>query len=172
MGAIFEREGIAVAEPLLKAPAEKNGGNAFGSAGQGRWRIPLGAYQSLMTLLSSDRKNWVEGIPVEQLRAATLGRERTEKKFPTVRMLIRREVSPVVASALAPYQRGGVDFILDKEGRVLLADEMGLGELLAGGNIMRLVFAEMDFEWFLCLLVCCYSDVVLVLMVVLWLRAK
>lgn len=131
MGAVFERAGIAPADPLLNTPTEENSGNALGvdgSAGQGRWRIPLGAYHPLMTLLTSESKNWVEGIPIEQLRAATLGRERTEKKFPTVRMLIRREVSPVVASALAPYQRGGVDFILDKEGRVLLADEMGLGK--------------------------------------------
>eukprot|EP00579_Thalassiosira_antarctica_P012345 CAMPEP_0201910104 /NCGR_PEP_ID=MMETSP0903-20130614/1601_1 /ASSEMBLY_ACC=CAM_ASM_000552 /TAXON_ID=420261 /ORGANISM="Thalassiosira antarctica, Strain CCMP982" /LENGTH=1445 /DNA_ID=CAMNT_0048444699 /DNA_START=84 /DNA_END=4421 /DNA_ORIENTATION=- len=138
-GAIFERggtgEGIVPEDPLLKSAMAEQPPNADGSGGggtvvsQGRWRIPLGAYHPLMTYLTSDANNAVEGIPPEQLRAATLGRERMDKKtYATVSELLSRHVSPIVASALAPYQRGGVEFILDKEGRALLADEMGLGK--------------------------------------------
>jgi SNF2 family DNA or RNA helicase len=34
----------------------------------------------------------------------------------------------VVARSLAPYQRSGAHFILERIGRALLADEMGLGK--------------------------------------------
>ncbi|KAL7535077.1 hypothetical protein ACHAXR_007092, partial [Thalassiosira sp. AJA248-18] len=141
-GAVFERgsmgEGIVPDDPILKNVTnsdeqqdelENSNNNASSSSGQGRWRIPLGAYHTLMTYLTSDRNNVVEGIPPEQLRAATLGRERQSKKdYATVDELLERGVSPVVCHALAPYQRGGVEFMLDKEGRALLADEMGLGK--------------------------------------------
>ena len=64
-----------------------------------------------------------------RLCAATLDRERIDKKtYATVSELLSWHVSPSLASALAPYQRGRVEFILDKEGRKLLADEMGLGK--------------------------------------------
>ena len=79
-------------------------------------------------LTSSSSQHVVEGIPPEQLHAATLGRERMDKKsYATVSELRGRGVSKVVCEALAPYQRAGVEFILDKDGRALLADEMGLG---------------------------------------------
>jgi hypothetical protein len=126
-GALFERGGIALPEdPALKSITASE----EGYRGGGKWHIPLGAYHALMTYLTSDSTNVVEGIPTEQLRAATLGRERFEKDFPSAEELVKRGVAKSVAYALAPYQRGGVDFILEKEGRALLADEMGLGEFL------------------------------------------
>lgn len=136
-GAIFERgiggEGILPDDPTLKqatAGLSSEGGRNSGdsmnqpnSAGQGKWRIPLGAYQALFTYLT--REGSVEGIPPEQLRVATLGRERADKKeYPSVKHLLGSGVSPVVAKALAPYQRGGVEFIIEKEGKALLADEV------------------------------------------------
>lgn len=134
-GAVFERGGpggIVPEDPLLRAAAPDGppGANGAAGAGQGRWRIPLGSYHPLMTFLTADTGGHVvEGIPPEQLRAATLGRERMDKKaYPTVSDLVERNVAPVIAVALAPYQRAGVEFILDKEGRALLADEMGLGK--------------------------------------------
>ena len=161
-GAVFERGGagdIVPDDPLLKsaASAEGEAPNANGGAGAGqggRWRIPLGAYHSLMTYLTSSGTNHaVEGIPSEQLRAATLGRERMDKKtYATVTQLVDRNVSPVVAAALAPYQRGGVEFILDKEGRALLADEMGLGKTVQAIAAMS-AFREKDWP----LLVLCPS---------------
>ena len=71
---------------------------------QGRWRIPLGAYHPLMTYLTSDANNTMEVIPPEQLCAATLGREHMDRKtYATVSELLSRHISPIVASALAPY---------------------------------------------------------------------
>lgn len=131
-GAIFERgaggEGIMPDDPSLKQATaglsnmNEDGSNSA-SAIQGKWRIPLGAYQALFTYLT--REGHVEGIPPEQLKAATLGRERADKKeYPSVKSLLDSGVSPVIAKALAPYQRGGVEFIIEKEGKALLADEV------------------------------------------------
>ena len=53
-----------------------------------------------------------------------------KKTYATVSKVLTRHVSPIVASELAPYQWGGVEFILDKEGRELLVDEMGLGKTI------------------------------------------
>ncbi len=137
-GAIFERgaggEGIMPDDPSLKQATvglssnnNEDGNNNNNNAAKGKWRIPLGAYQALFSYLT--REGSVEGIQPEQLRAATLGRERADKKeYPTVKSLLDRGVSPVVAAALAPYQRGGVEFIIEKEGKALHADEMGLGK--------------------------------------------
>jgi len=125
--------GITPDDPILKAAAAA-ASNTEGTAdniGKGKWRIPLGAYHTLMTYLHSFPQNVIDGIPSEQLRAATLGRERMDKKsYATVNELLDRGVSRVVCEALAPYQRAGVEFILDKDGRALLADEMGLGMFL------------------------------------------
>ena len=83
----------------------------------------------LMAYLTSDGNNTLEGIPPEELRTATLSREHMDKKtYATVSKLLSRHVSPIVASAPAPYQLGRVKCILDKEGRALMVDEMELGK--------------------------------------------
>ena len=64
----------------------------------------------------------VIGIPQDQLKIASLGKARLEKGYPTVRKLISLGVPRGLARALAPFQRGGVDFIVEKGGRALLAD--------------------------------------------------
>lgn len=116
-GALFERGSTMPDDPVLKSATSGYGDET------GKWRIPLGAYQALLTYLTSDPMNIVDGIPAEQLKAATLGRERMDRKdVPSVKALIRKGVFPGVAAALAPYQRVGVDFILEKDGRCLLAD--------------------------------------------------
>lgn len=130
-GALFEKVGILPDDPALKGNENNNALGAVaeeGYKGGGKWRIPLGAYQPLMVYLNTLEHTDVEGIPKEQLQAATFGRERFEKGFPTAEELVRRGVGKTVAHALAPYQRGGVDFILERKGRALLADEMGLGK--------------------------------------------
>ena len=91
------------------------------SAG-GKWRIPLGAYQAFYAYLRSDKYTQVDGIPQHQLQIASLARERQAKGFPAVEALIKRGVPTRLAKALAPFQRGGVDFVLDKNGRALIAD--------------------------------------------------
>ena len=60
-----------------------DGGGGDGGWGQGggKWRIPLGAYYTLLTYLtSSTGQDVIIGIPAEQLRMASLGRERMDKK--------------------------------------------------------------------------------------------
>jgi hypothetical protein len=91
--------------------------------GQGRWRIPLAAYQAFYAWLSSAPLTRVDGIPPHQLQIASLERARQEKGYPTADDLVgQRGVPRGVAAALAPFQRGGVDFVIDKGGRALIAD--------------------------------------------------
>ena len=101
----------------------------------GRWRIPLGAYESLVGYLASlrderGRSAYVEGIDQRNLQMATMGRELKSKAYPSAQALIDEGVPSGISKALAPYQRGGVDFALHQDGRVLIADEMGLGKTI------------------------------------------
>jgi hypothetical protein len=90
--------------------------------GPGKWRIPLGAYQAFFTYLRSDPNCRVEGISSIQLKVASLERARQEKGYPSVEKLIEAGVPTGLAKTLAPFQRGGVDFVLEKKGRALIAD--------------------------------------------------
>jgi hypothetical protein len=90
--------------------------------GGGRWRIPLGAYQAFYGWLSSEPNTRVDGISSHQLQIASLERARQERGYPSADDLVLRGVPRDVAMALAPFQRGGVDFVIDKGGRALIAD--------------------------------------------------
>jgi len=103
----------------------------------GTWRIPLGAYQSFYSWLSSNpptrpypSKTYllIEGIPPHQLKIASLGYQRQSREYPSAKKLIKLGVPRGIALHLAPYQRGGVDFVLERGGKALIADEMGLGK--------------------------------------------
>lgn len=86
----------------------------------GRWRIPLGAYQSFYSWLSSKHK--VEGIPPQQLKIASLGKQRRDREYPSSEKLIKLGVPRGLAWALAPYQRGGVDFVIERGGKALIGE--------------------------------------------------
>lgn len=90
--------------------------------GGGRWRIPLAAYQAFVAYLRSDPLCEVHGIPEHQLNIASLGRARLEKGYPSVEKIISFGVPQGLAKALAPFQRGGVDFVVERDGRALIAD--------------------------------------------------
>lgn len=64
----------------------------------------------------------VEGIPENQLKIASLGKARLEKGFPSVKKLLSYGIPVGLASTLAPFQRGGVEFVVEKGGRALIAD--------------------------------------------------
>ena len=64
----------------------------------------------------------VVGIPENQLKIASLGKARLEKGYPSVQKIISEGVPRGLATALAPFQRGDVDFVIEKEGRALIAD--------------------------------------------------
>ena len=97
--------------------------------GGGKWRIPLAAYHPFVGFLRSDPNTYIDGIPQHQLQIASLEKARQEKGFPTVEEVIDMGVPTKLARALAPFQRGGVDFVCEKEGRALIADDMGLGKV-------------------------------------------
>jgi hypothetical protein len=92
--------------------------------GPGKWRIPLGAYHAFFAYLRSDPNCRVDGIPSLQLKVASLERARQEKGYPSVEKLVEAGVPNGLARTLAPFQRGGVDFVLEKKGRALIADGM------------------------------------------------
>jgi hypothetical protein len=81
-----------------------------------------GAYRAFYSYLKSDTMCKVEGIPEDQLKIASLGKARLEKGFPSAKKIIKYGVPKGLATALAPFQRGGVEFVVEKEGRALLAD--------------------------------------------------
>jgi len=64
----------------------------------------------------------VRGIPEDQLKIASLGKARLEKGFPSAKKILSLGVPEGLATALAPFQRGGVEFVIEKEGRALIAD--------------------------------------------------
>uniref|UniRef100_A0A7S3P599 Helicase ATP-binding domain-containing protein n=1 Tax=Amphora coffeiformis TaxID=265554 RepID=A0A7S3P599_9STRA len=100
--------------------------------GGGKWRIPLGAYHAFVGFLRGHPNTYVEGIPQHQLQIASLEKARQEKGYPTVEDVIEMGVPAKLANALAPFQRGGVDFVCEKDGRALIADDMGLGKTIQG----------------------------------------
>ena len=92
------------------------------------WRIPLAAYHSFFQYLSNEPNTIVEPIPDYLLSVASLGRATAARGFASVQELNKAGVPLGLARALAPYQRGGVDFVLQRQGLALIADEMGLGK--------------------------------------------
>ena len=70
----------------------------------------------------------VKGIPEDQLKIASLGKARLEKGFPSAQKICSYGVPKGLAKALAPFQRGGVEFVFEKEGRALIADGMCITE--------------------------------------------
>ena len=86
--------------------------------------MPLyqGAYEKFLNALRARPKTIVQPIPVDQLKVASLGKARLEKGYPSTKKLIDAGVPTGLACSLADFQRGGVDFVIDKGGRGLIAD--------------------------------------------------
>jgi len=124
-----------------KAVFEKNVSNEDGG---GRWRIPLSAYQPFYSFLCFRPRSIVYGIPTRQLEALSLSQTAKEKSpITTLDELSEYSIPQGLVRALAPYQRDGVGFVLQKEGRALIADEMGLGKTVQGIASM----ASFENEW-------------------------
>ena len=99
---------------------------------EGRWRVPLSVYQVFLTYLNHEQNTIVYPIPADQIKIASLGKAAAERGYPSPDELIENGVPVGLANALAPYQRGGVDFVMQRGGRALIADEMGLGKTVQG----------------------------------------
>jgi hypothetical protein len=74
------------------------------------------------SFLQSDPLTSVEGIPHHQLQVASVERARQAQGYPSAEQLQEKGVPLRLAKALAPFQRGGVDFVLSKDGRAMIAD--------------------------------------------------
>jgi hypothetical protein len=113
----------AISRDHGKAVYEQKSAARDPDGGGSKWRIPLGAYQAFFAYLKESHPNAiVEGIPMHQLQIASLERARQVKGYPSIEELIQRGMPAGLANALAPFQRGGVDFVLSKGGRALIAD--------------------------------------------------
>jgi hypothetical protein len=108
----------------------------------GRWRVPLSVYQVFYSYLCNQSYTEVEGIPQAQLSIASIGRAAAERGDPSPEALIDNGVPPGLAYSLAPYQRGGVDFVLQRNGKALIADEMGLGKTVQSISAMACYESE------------------------------
>jgi len=108
---------------------------------EGRWRIPLSCYQGFFGFLTSNNCA-VEGIPLAQLKAASIGAQQADKSYPSIEKLAQSGVPRRLSMAMAPYQRGGVDFVMTKNGRALIADEMGLGKTVQAIASMSIYYDD------------------------------
>jgi SNF2 family DNA or RNA helicase len=59
-----------------------------------------------------------------------LGSKCLEKECPSVEKLLEFGVPSKIANVLAPFQRKGVGFVHERNGKALIADEMGLGKTI------------------------------------------
>lgn len=109
---------------------------------EGKWRVPLSVYQIFYGYLCNQSNTEVEGIPASQLNIASMGRASAERGYPSPEDLIDSGVPPSLAYSLAPYQRGGVDFVLQRGGKALIADEMGLGKTVQSISAMACYESE------------------------------
>ena len=109
---------------VIKTISREHGGNATYDKENDRWRIPLEAYEAFVGYLADDKLISLNKIPRTHLTMATLERERQQKGYPPAEKIISSGVPLGLAKALAPFQRGGVDFIVHKKGRGLIADDM------------------------------------------------
>jgi hypothetical protein len=113
---------ISGLRPVIKRISREHGNAAFekdarGEGVGGRWKIPIGAYHAFVAYLKSDPDCVdVRTIPQMKLKIASLGRARLEKDYPTSESLLIRGVPYALANTLAPFQRGGVEFVLEREG--------------------------------------------------------
>jgi hypothetical protein len=81
------------------------------------WRLPLACYQDIMTFLVDQEHLIVDGIPEEHLRATTVHNVDGGTGYPSVEQLIKHGISRQFVEKLTDYQRGGVDFVLSRNGR-------------------------------------------------------
>ena len=74
-------------------------------------------YQDILTFLADPEHLIVDGIPEELLRATTVQNVDGGAGYPSVEHLIKNGISRHLVEKLTDYQRGGVDFVLSRNGR-------------------------------------------------------
>jgi len=119
----------------------------------GCWRFPISSYQSLYSALGEFQNLGIRiaGIPPQVLARVSLSAH-TEKEAhieDEQDSKYLQKLPPLLAAALAPFQRKGVMFVHQKKGRALIADEMGLGK-----TIQAIASAVLYKDEWPCLVVC------------------
>ncbi|GAX25243.1 SWI/SNF-related matrix-associated actin-dependent regulator of chromatin subfamily A-like protein 1 [Fistulifera solaris] len=104
--------------------------------------IGLPVQFAFASFLQSDPLTSIEGIPQHQLHVASVERARQAQGYPSAEQLQEKGLPLRLAKALAPFQRGGVDFVLSKDGRAMIADDMGLGKTIQAIASMSIYFQE------------------------------
>ncbi len=115
-------------DPFVQTYLRLTPGARFDKATR-RWRFPISSHDSLLSALS--RKAKVVGVPRNAINAALLasgGQDVIKASGDGLDDL--KGVPTHVVNALAPFQKDGVRFVLEKGGRAIIADEMGLGKTI------------------------------------------
>ncbi len=117
-------------DPFVQTYLRLTKGAKFDKATR-RWHFPISSHDSLLSALS--RKTKVVGVPRSAINAALLasgGNEVIDIPGEGLEDDHLKGVPRQVIKALAPFQKDGVRFVLERGGRALIADEMGLGKTI------------------------------------------
>lgn len=110
------------------AHSATSGYKGKGETSKGLWTIPLSTYDAcrarLMSLRSDSLDVIIVGVDPKHLRSLR-GNTSTsaQTKFESM-----QGIPPALARGLYPFQRAGVEFCVNHDGRAMIGDEMGLGK--------------------------------------------
>lgn len=102
------------------------------------WTVSINDHTNLNNLLKTAQSVRVE---IEPIPGNILGMLNSFKPKPTPSDL-SQIMDPELIKKLFPYQKDGVKFALERNGRILLADEMGLGKSVQALTIARYYKAD------------------------------
>ncbi|CAO4369008.1 unnamed protein product [Caenorhabditis nigoni] len=102
------------------------------------WTVSLSEHSTMSNLLKNAQSVKVE---IEPIPMNILGMMTSFKPKPTPSDLTKI-MDPELIKRLFPYQKEGVTFALERNGRILLADEMGLGKSVQALTIARYYKAD------------------------------
>lgn len=126
-GAAFDRN---LASSSGSGAAGSKGKNNDGFGSKGLWTIPISAYDAALARLVGLRSDHLDIVivPVDagHLRALR-GESALQKQHTSFESM--RGIPPALAASLYPFQRAGVEYCVNHEGRAMIGDEMGLGQI-------------------------------------------
>jgi hypothetical protein len=117
--------GSAVFDRTLTASS--SGRNSEGYGNKGLWTIPISAYDAVLARLVGMRNEHLEVVivPVAAAHLRALRGDAPDSSKVKTKFESMRGIPPALAQALYPFQREGVEFCVNHDGRALIGDEMG-----------------------------------------------
>jgi len=125
-GAAFDRN---LASSSGSGGAGSKGKNNDGFGSKGLWTIPISAYDAALARLVGLRSDHLDIVivPVDASHLRALrGESALQKQHTSFESM--RGIPPALAASLYPFQREGVEYCVNHEGRAMIGDEMGLGQ--------------------------------------------